>query len=183
MRAMLIVGFLASVAIVAPSGAPAADALSCVAPQFGPRTPDDVRGSLFIGYYIDDEQDRDWYTVSNWNVDRVYGDTSVPANLDFRTPPCEEATVARNHRYLFSTSDIDEPDIHDSVAWRILGDGKISFAPMGPTRLSDYADDDPFVAIQTLEEALALLTPNADERPETVATAVPLSRLRCRPGQ
>jgi hypothetical protein len=125
-------------------------------------TPDDARGTTFVGTYIAEErlsspqlQDRRVY----WSVERVYAGGPLPEILTVRTTACTGPELIPGVRYLFSTAAISRPDQRDSIAWRLLKEDRVRIAPFG-SPVDNYPDE---LEYRTFQEALAAVAPDAGE--------------------
>jgi hypothetical protein len=133
-------------------------------------TPEQARGTTFVGAYLGDAARSDGMTTS-WRIERVYAGGPIPEDLVFHTPTCEWTNLTPGVRYLFSTAatDLDvltdepqTPSVTDSLAWEVLDDGSVRLAPFDTYDIDDYASPG-LHAITTLEEALSGVAPGAGE--------------------
>jgi len=143
----------------------------------------DAAGTTFTGTYLGDSLpvfgDHDGLDVA-WSVDRVYAGEAVPEDLVFATPACGWTNLTPGVRYLFSTATTDfarpgqgRPSVADSLAWEVLDSGAVRLAPFDTYHVDDYDSPD-IHAISTLEEALAILAPDAGEGRAPAAALKPL---------
>ncbi len=144
----------------------------------------DAAGTTFTGTYLGDSLPvffghHDGLDVA-WSVDRVYAGDAVPEDLVFATPACGWTNLTPGMRYLFSTAATDfawpgqgRPSVDDSLAWEVLEGGAVRLAPFDTYHVDDYDSPD-LRAIATLEEALAVLAPDAGAGRTPVAALHPL---------
>lgn len=127
-----------------------------------------VQGTTFVGTVRSFEYGRypghPRYTARvTWQVERVFAGGTLPDRIDYLTPPCLTAAVQPGVRYLFTTSDIEFPDSEDSAAWIVRPGEALDFWGFGRD-LEIYADlFEPFVALETMDEALDAVAPGAGE--------------------
>jgi hypothetical protein len=127
--------------------------------------PSEVRGTTFIARYIGDErlpaspEHRLRDVRSYWHVLRVYAGGPLPEVLTLRNywelPPSLEP----GRRYLVSTSDLVTALPEDTLVWRLRADGEVEPVPYGFEDLMNWSRQ--ALAIETLEEALAAVAPDA----------------------
>ncbi len=156
-RKSRILGLSALVAVSAVLSATLVVRADCGGIAPGPRVFEDVRGTTFTGTVAEIRSPGQGVTVA-WDVEEVYAGGPLPATLEFRSPDCVTTLFDPGVRYLFSTSDLGEPDTTDSAAWLLEDGDQVSLWAFGGGRdPRDYPDA--FEAIATLEEALDAVAP------------------------
>ncbi len=157
------IGLMSAVAVllltvtlqVAPASA------DCSALPNLPEGPEDARGTTFVGTVEAYDRDARRGAVVTWLVERVYAGAPLEERLVYRSRPCHNTSVVPDVRYLFSTSDLDQPDTGDSLAWEVGADDGVTLWGFGwPTRGS-YAPE--LLNISTLNDALSTVAPGAEE--------------------
>ncbi len=145
-----------------------------------------VQGTTFTGTYLGDmgvgSASGSSPMLTFWDVDRVYADAPIPADLQFTTPECGWTNLTPGVRYLFSTAATaivqnpdrgaeppGEPTVSDSLAWELRDDGTVQLAPFDTYSADDYSADARSVA--TFEEALSAVAPGASGGTEPAAPA------------
>lgn len=139
-------------------GAPASPAFAdCQGDVVWPSL-DRARGTTFIGTFEGHTRNRDGWRVPRWTVERVIAGPLKPGPLDGWgiTSGCHPTGYVKGERYLVSSQFAGGGDAFDTVAYRLLGDGRV--------RVANYPDQPAGTApriyrADTLADALDLLAP------------------------
>jgi len=164
---------LASVSLVAiaaatllAGGQPQAAAAACG----GSRLTASPDGDAWVGTFVriyGPESEEDPQAL--WRIDRLVKGHQrvVDGEMAYVDDSCEPPTFRRGAEYLVTTSHWP-PSVNDTVAWRILGDGRVRLVTWLPT--SAYPAK---YRVSTLDEALAVVRrgslPPTDTAPAEIA--------------
>jgi hypothetical protein len=122
-----------------------------------------VRGTTFVGVFEGATTDEVGDQALHWDVERVYAGPLTPGPLDGwgEGTGCHPTKYREGTRYLVSSQFPGGADAFDSVAYEILGGGRVRIAPF-PDQPRSSA---PAVFhVDTLREALDLLVPGRPPR-------------------
>jgi hypothetical protein len=159
--------------------APASIDFGCTATQPNP-TFENVQGTTFLGRYIGDEPlasgSNLFDTRVYWSVERVYAGAPLPEILTMRTGPCGPVTLRPGRRYVFTTADIHDPSISNSMAWLVRGDDRVRARPFRSIDMRFYRGSMPNVRramrqMETIDDVLAAVAPGAGEGEPPVRAA------------
>lgn len=134
----------------------------CAGPPDLPNAWVEVQGTTFVGTVQAFEviSARAGAEVT-WTIGRVYSGGPLPEDLTFTTDPCYAAYVLPGAEYLFSTSDIAEPQTGNSVAWTIGADGGIKHWGWASEKPSNFPSG--IRDIESFADALEAVAPGAGE--------------------
>jgi hypothetical protein len=119
---------------------------------------DRARGTTFIGVFEGATEDERGNTTFHWDVKRVFAGPLEPGPLDgwgIGKPSCHPTKYRDGTRYLVSSGFAGGADAFDTVAYELLGDGRVRLAPypQQPRRTAPRV----YRQVDTLREALELL--------------------------
>lgn len=125
---------------------------------------DRARGTTFVGTFEGHTRNRDGWRVPRWTVERVVAGPLKPGPLDGWgiTTGCHATGYVKGERYLVSSQFAGGGDAFDTVAYRLLGDGRV--------RLASFPDQPASTApriyeLDRLADALDLLAPKRSATP------------------
>ncbi len=121
---------------------------------------DRARGTTFIGVYEGATPKEGGSMTSHWTVERAYAGPLHPGPLDGWGIGygCHATGYREGTRYLVSSQFAGGGDAFDTVAYELLGDGRVRLAPFPeqPRRTAPRV----YRQVHTLREALDLLVPS-----------------------
>ena len=125
---------------------------------------DRARGTMFIGIYEGATPKEGGSTTSHWTVKRVHAGPLQPGPLDGWGIGygCHATGYREGTRYLVSSRFAGGGDAFDTVAYELLGGGRVRLAPFPeqPRRTAPRV----YRQVHTLREALDLLVPKRAPR-------------------
>ncbi len=146
---------------------------------------DRARGTTFVGVFDGATADADGFHTFHWTVEDVYTGPLNPGPLDGwgSGDGCHPTGYREGTRYLVSSQFPGGADAFDTVAFELLGDGRVRLAPF-PHQPRSTAPR-VYRGVDTLRQALSLLVPERTgnetrPKPDPGASFEPITQDRAK---